>query len=109
MIQMNQAPSDLLFKKNKNLSWSDQMGVVIAMLLQAGHRDWIEWIIGALEIALATRQEIVLSTDGEQMLSTEDSDGEDETVRKFGGPSKEAQEKFEQYSAFQPPKSPSLG
>lgn len=95
---MSRAPIDLIFKKNKNLSWSEQMGAVIAMLLQTDHKDWIEWIIEVLEVVLATRQEIVLTTDGEQALVPEDSDEEDEDrVRKFGGPSKEAQEKFGRY------------
>lgn len=97
-LQMARGPVDLLFKKNKNLSWSEQMGAVIAMLLQTEHRDWIEWIIEVLEVVLASRQEIVLSTDGEQALVPEDSDDEDEgVVRKFGGPSKEAIEKFQRH------------
>ena len=35
--------ADLVFKKNKNLSWSQQMGVVVAMLLQQDKRAWIDW------------------------------------------------------------------
>ena len=43
--QLERSPTDLEFKKNKNLSWSEQMGTIIAILLQNGHRDWIEWVI----------------------------------------------------------------
>lgn len=73
------------------------MGTVIAMLLQAEHRDWIEWIIEVIELVLAARTEIVLSTD-EPNGAMDDSDTEDYgRVRNFSGPSKAAQEKFEQY------------
>lgn len=72
------------------------MGSVVAMLLQAEHRNWIEWIIEVLEVVLAGRQEIVLSTDGQGGLVPDDSDEEENgVVRNFAGPSKEAREKFE--------------
>lgn len=94
---MLRAPAELEFKKNKNLSWSDQMGTVIAMLLQAEHQDWIEWVIDIIELVLAARTEIVLSTDGtDDMLGDSDAD-DDVRVRSFGGPSKAAQEKLEQF------------
>ena len=94
---MLRAPAELEFKKNKNLSWSDQMGTVIAMLLQAEHQNWIEWVIDMIELVLAARTEIVLSTDGTDDIMG-DSDADDDTrVRNFGGPSKAAQEKFEQF------------
>jgi hypothetical protein len=38
-------PAELEFKKNKKLSWSQQMEVVITVLLQAEHQAWIEWVI----------------------------------------------------------------
>lgn len=38
-------PAELEFKKNKQLSWSQQMQVVVAVLLQAQHQAWIEWVI----------------------------------------------------------------
>ena len=38
-------PAELEFKKNKKLSWSQQMEVVITVLLQANHQAWIEWVI----------------------------------------------------------------
>lgn len=39
-------PAELEFKKNKKLSWTQQMEVVIAVLLQAEHKSWVEWVIG---------------------------------------------------------------
>lgn len=96
---MLRAPAELEFVKKKNLSWSDQMATVIAMLLKAEHRDWIEWIVELLELVLAARTEIVLSTDGpEGMNGNGDADEDDEDrLRNFAGPSAEAREKFTQF------------
>lgn len=100
-------PAELEFKKNKKLSWSQQMEVVITVLLQAEHQAWIEWVISVcqiylllskancqvLEIALASREEVVIATDGIR----EPRDGEEEEMMERGArpmPSKEAMDKF---------------
>ncbi|WVQ93115.1 hypothetical protein IAU59_000179 [Kwoniella sp. CBS 9459] len=92
--------AELEFKKNRNLSWSQQMEVAVSLILREEHEGWIKWIIEELEVALASRTEIVLSIDGEEALITH-SDDEDENGegvrRKFGGPSTEAVEKFSQH------------
>lgn len=49
-----------------------------------------------LSVVLATREEIVLSTDGEPLRPTEMEDDED-AVRNLAGPSAEAMEKFMQH------------
>ena len=98
-LKMLRAPAELEFKKNKNLSWSDQMGTVIAMLLHAEHQDWIQWIIEIIELVLAARTEIVLSTDGDGAMGDSDAD-DDERVRNFAGPSVAALEKFERYGMW---------
>jgi len=96
---MLRAPAELEFVKKKNLSWSDQMATVIAMLLKAEHKDWIEWAIEVLGLVLAERTEIVLSTDGpEGMNGVGDEDEDDaDRPRNFAGPSAEAREKFTQF------------
>lgn len=38
-------PAELEFKKKHRLSWSQQMEVVVAVLLQEQHSAWIEWVI----------------------------------------------------------------
>jgi replication fork protection complex subunit Tof1/Swi1 len=38
-------PAELEFVKNKNLSWSQQMKVVIGVLLKDGKQSLIEWIV----------------------------------------------------------------
>lgn len=95
------------------------MGVVVAMLVQAGHEDWIRWVIEVrrydeiirsgkliipekvLEIALAARTEIVLAVDGANGAIVRGDDGDDEDdgqrTRNFGGPSKDAVLKFTQH------------
>jgi len=108
-------PPELEFKKNKRLSWSQQMGVVVAMLVQAGHEDWIRWVIEVrgldwptkvvaeylqvLEIALAARTEIVVAVDGPNgaPVNGDERDEDDERrVRDFAGPSRDAIAKFAQ-------------
>jgi replication fork protection complex subunit Tof1/Swi1 len=89
---------DLDFIKRRALTWSQQMGVVIAMLVRDGKTGMIQWVAGVLEIVLAERQEIVLSTDGPPnlLLDKDNSDSDDDNhVRSFGGPSIEAMEKFQ--------------
>jgi replication fork protection complex subunit Tof1/Swi1 len=109
-------PAELEFKKNKKLSWSQQMEVVITVLLQAEHQAWIEWVISVrgfyllscnancqvLEIALASREEVVIATDGIR----EPRDGEEEEMMERGArpmPSKEAMDKFVPFGRFASP------
>lgn len=62
----------------------------------AAKRDLILTILQVLEIAHAARTEVVLAVDGlngGQMDANDDID-DDRRVRNFGGPSKEAIDKF---------------
>ncbi|WRT69168.1 uncharacterized protein IL334_006152 [Kwoniella shivajii] len=96
--QMGQA--EIEFKKNKKLSWSQQMEIVVAIILKEGHEELIRWIIEVLEVTLAARTEIVISVDGEDaaLQQAEDSeDDEDTRARNFSGPSTAAREKFVQH------------
>ncbi|ORX39175.1 timeless protein-domain-containing protein [Kockovaella imperatae] len=97
--KLERAPAELEYKKNKKMSWSQQMGTTVALLIQAGHKSWIEWIADTLEIVHAARTEIVLTVDGPQISAVEDELLGDETsARNFGGPSKDALAKFAQYA-----------
>lgn len=107
-------PAELEFKKKHKLSWSQQMEVVVAVLLQAQHSAWIDWVIEVsllalhrhlswsvlivqvLEFALASRQEIIIAIDGMRgPRDGEEEAAEDERgVRHIGAPSKEALDKF---------------
>ena len=110
--------AELEFVKKKNLSWSQQMEVVIGVLFKDGKQALVEWIVEVslkalrlskvylqtadiwqnLEIALAARTEIVLSTDGPPVMPTDDLDGEDDVEIDIGerlaGPSKDAMARF---------------
>ncbi|EIW66064.1 hypothetical protein TREMEDRAFT_65909 [Tremella mesenterica DSM 1558] len=92
---LEKEPTELEFKKNRKLSWSQQMGVIIGILLKDGHESWIRWIMSELEIALAQRQEVVLATD--VPLADQDSEEEEGRARNFAGPSNDAIEKFVQH------------
>ncbi|WWC91099.1 uncharacterized protein L201_006040 [Kwoniella dendrophila CBS 6074] len=99
-IKEKMGQAEIEFKKNKKLSWSQQMEITVGILLNENHKEWIEWIIEVLEIALAARTEIVIATDGEDsaLRQADDSDDDGENVvRDFGGPSKAAIEKFVQH------------
>lgn len=43
--QAPRAPAELEFKKDKQLSWSQQMGVVVSCLKVKGHELLIEWLM----------------------------------------------------------------
>ena len=64
-----------------------------------------------LEVAHAARTEVVLSVDGAQRALEDDDEhmDEDRRTRNFGGPSKDAIEKFAQYGEFGPNKSTGIG
>lgn len=47
-------PAELEFVKKRNLSWSQQMETVIAMLMNDGKRSLIEWIV---EVSVGYRLE----------------------------------------------------
>ncbi|BEI92678.1 uncharacterized protein CcaverHIS019_0503060 [Cutaneotrichosporon cavernicola] len=95
-VREQMGPPELEFIKKNNLSWSEQMAVAIRMLLDADHEDWVRWIISTLEIALASRLQIVFNVDGDQARASYDSD-DDDVVHHLAGPSIEAQEKFERH------------
>jgi replication fork protection complex subunit Tof1/Swi1 len=112
---MAKGPAELEFKKNKKLSWSQQMGVAVSLLVEAGHEDWIKWIISVscvcmgwtdvhadvmqeMELALAAREEVVLAVDEPRVNGDgEESEEEENRPRNFVGPSMGAIEKFTQY------------
>nr|XP_018259274.1 topoisomerase 1-associated factor 1 [Kwoniella dejecticola CBS 10117]OBR81432.1 topoisomerase 1-associated factor 1 [Kwoniella dejecticola CBS 10117] len=99
-IKEKMGQAEIEFKKNKKLSWSQQMEITVGILMKEEKSDWIKWIIEVLEIALAARTEIVISTDGtDAALRQADSDDEDDDqrVRDFSGPSKTAIDKFVQH------------
>ncbi|OCF79113.1 topoisomerase 1-associated factor 1 [Kwoniella mangroviensis CBS 8886] len=109
-IQEKMGQAEIEFKKNKKLSWSKQMEITVAILLKEEHEDWIKWIIEILEIVLAARTEVIISTDGEdaalrQADDSDDDDDDERGPRNFAGPSKEAVDKFTQHDLDPPTES----
>lgn len=96
-IQEKLAQQQLEFTKKSNLSWSQQMGVVISILVKEGRQEWIKEVIGVLEIALAGRQEVVLRVDADRPAQIDEDEDDENVVRDFRGPSKEAIEQFEKF------------
>ncbi|WWC73002.1 uncharacterized protein I206_106966 [Kwoniella pini CBS 10737] len=99
-IKEKMGQAEIEFKKNKKLSWSKQMEITVGILLKEEKEDLIKWIVDVLEIALASRTEIVISTDGTDAAlrqADSDDDNDDERIRDFSGPSKAAIDKFVQH------------
>ncbi|KAG8943281.1 Topoisomerase 1-associated factor 1 [Tulasnella sp. 424] len=89
-----------LYIKGKR-SWSEQLGVAIACLIDAGQMDLIDWTKETLIGVIGQRQRIISDTD--DFLATDIPDENDpdaalkEKLRKLKGPSAAAVSKFEDY------------
>ncbi|RSH83343.1 Topoisomerase 1-associated factor 1 [Apiotrichum porosum] len=93
------------FIKNKNIPWSQQMGIAIAMVTKKdGGLGWINEILDLLDIALAGRQEIMMSVlAAARNANPDDSEDEDDEIRNLNVPSKEAVDKFQQQATKRDP------
>ncbi|PCH36853.1 timeless-domain-containing protein [Wolfiporia cocos MD-104 SS10] len=99
-VQSGKFPPDV--KVKKGYSWSHQLGIAIACLVEEGTSELIEWVKQILVMAIGQRQRIIEETDGSMTRhrSKDEEDGSaDEsklsnTVRK---PSDEALAKFTDY------------
>ncbi|WVR08981.1 hypothetical protein IAU60_006041 [Kwoniella sp. DSM 27419] len=96
-IKEKMGVQELEFKKNKHLSWSQQMEVAVSILLGEERAHWIQWIIDELSVALAARTEVVLSVDGEEAVNVLDEEDREGGLRNFSGPSADAIAKFAQH------------
>ncbi|EIW79780.1 timeless-domain-containing protein [Coniophora puteana RWD-64-598 SS2] len=94
-------------KVKKGYSWSEQIGIVIAALVEEGNRGLVEWIKDVLFLVIRQRRAIVEETD---LRDKDNSDGEGEgdeekgddgdaekEATRLAGPSAEAVAKFEDY------------
>ncbi|KAF8523716.1 timeless protein-domain-containing protein [Hysterangium stoloniferum] len=93
-------PSDVRVKKG--YSWSEELAIAIACLLENDQRVLIDWIREILMIVIGIRQRIVEETakTGEGSDSGDEIDDDEKLRRqaaKLKGPSKEAIVKFEDY------------
>ncbi|RXW22765.1 hypothetical protein EST38_g3081 [Candolleomyces aberdarensis] len=74
----------------KGYSWSDQIGIAIAVLVDGGRQDLVIWTQEILKSVIDNRNRIVNETD----QKSDDEDEADEATR-LQGPSAEAISKFE--------------
>ncbi|KZT08354.1 timeless-domain-containing protein [Laetiporus sulphureus 93-53] len=87
----------------KGYSWSEQLAIVIAHLLEAGKAYLIDWVQEILMLVIGQRQRIIDDTDDPSVQSHEDAEEErDETAimkdaEASRGPSTEVLAKFTDY------------
>ncbi|KAH7910734.1 timeless protein-domain-containing protein [Hygrophoropsis aurantiaca] len=85
----------------KGYSWSEQLGIAIAALVEEGKRELVEWVKDILFLVIHQRRKIVDETDHadqDQGLDENDGDVDDaDAVRRLAGPSEAAISKFTDY------------
>ncbi len=103
-------PPDVEVKKG--YSWSEQLGIVIAALVEANRADLVKWtteeslpiVFGAiplkhisqiLEFVVGQRSRLIEETDGKRDWEDDQNDHDDATLRKL--PSAEAMAKITDY------------
>ena len=82
-------------KVKKGYSWSDELGIAIAALAEAGQKDLVEWVVRLLTDAINRRERLVREVDAK------DDDGEEgDAARLKSEPSAEAISKFVDFCKF---------
>ncbi|KAF4603011.1 Topoisomerase 1-associated factor 1 [Pleurotus pulmonarius] len=75
----------------KGYSWSDELGIAIAALVEDGQKNLIDWTKEILLLVIGTRQRIVEETDAKDDALSDD----DEVIKpRLEGPSNDALAKF---------------
>ncbi|OBZ77008.1 Topoisomerase 1-associated factor 1 [Grifola frondosa] len=94
-------PPDVQVKKG--YSWSEQLGIAIACLVEDGKVELIEWVKQILSLIIGDRQRTIEDTDGSSSKDVDDEfqandDEEDvEAIKNLRGPSSEALAKISDY------------
>ncbi|KAJ9122390.1 hypothetical protein QFC22_001812 [Naganishia vaughanmartiniae] len=91
--KVERIPADLEFKPDSPLTWSQQLGTAVLQLTESQSVYFVTWLMEQLGEISATRQQIILNTDGERREY--DSDFDD--VPPPTGPSEEAISKLEDF------------
>ncbi|EPT01958.1 hypothetical protein FOMPIDRAFT_1036026 [Fomitopsis schrenkii] len=99
-VEENRFPPDVQVKKG--FSWSEQLGIAIACLVEDGKEELIEWVKQILILAIGQRQRIIEDTDGSssKVIDVDSDSGEDNelaAVTAKRGPSDEALAKIIDY------------
>ncbi|KAG6865098.1 hypothetical protein C0991_005153 [Blastosporella zonata] len=89
-------PPDVQIKKG--YSWSDQLGITIACLVEAGEIELVDWTKDILTVVIAQRQRIIDEIDSKDgVTSDDDEDVEAAKLLRLKGPSSEARAKITDY------------
>lgn len=96
----NRFPPEVQVKKG--YSWSEQLGIAIACLVEEGKQSLIDWVKQILMLTIGQRQRIIEDTDGSSSAVQDVSDGEGDvsdagSPTRTRGPSNEALAKFTDY------------
>ncbi|KAG6380363.1 timeless protein-domain-containing protein [Boletus reticuloceps] len=79
----------------KGYSWSEQIGIAVAALIEDGKSELVEWVKDILVLVIRQRQQIIHETD--QNDRDGDADEIEDVPRKNAAPSKEALSKLTDY------------
>ncbi|KAG6872642.1 hypothetical protein C0995_008073 [Termitomyces sp. Mi166 len=103
-VEGTRFPPDVEVKKG--YSWSDQLGITIASLVESGEVELVHWTKDILTVVIAQRQRIIDETDSQDRTISDDDDDSDAQAAKalrLKGPSNEAMAKIKDYlRAFEP-------
>ncbi|KAJ3893201.1 timeless protein-domain-containing protein [Lentinula edodes] len=81
----------------KGYSWSDQVGITIASLVEAGQTELVLWTQEILQIAKAERERIIEEVDKKGGDDSDEDVDDTDTQSKLFGPSVDAQAKLTDY------------
>ncbi|KAI5989865.1 timeless protein-domain-containing protein [Pisolithus marmoratus] len=79
----------------RGYSWSEQIGIAVAALIEDGKTELVEWVKDILVLVIRQRQRVIEETD--QKDRDDDENAEDAPEQPIG-PSKEAVSKFTDYA-----------
>ncbi|KIJ40487.1 hypothetical protein M422DRAFT_49176 [Sphaerobolus stellatus SS14] len=100
--EASKPPPEVVVKKG--YTWSEQLAIALACLLENDQKHLIDWVIEILTMVLGIRLRIIEETDNQDKDSSDDDEemNGDEKIRreaaKLKGPSAEAVANFEDYS-----------
>ncbi|KAL5514636.1 hypothetical protein ACEPAG_1952 [Sanghuangporus baumii] len=87
-------------KVKRGYSWSEQLGVAVACLIENEKQELLDWVKEILIMVIGLRQRIIEETDGasaETQADEMDDDAVRDAASKLRQPSNEALAKFEDY------------
>ncbi|KAH7926892.1 timeless-domain-containing protein [Leucogyrophana mollusca] len=96
-VEDTRFPQEVQVKKG--YSWSQQIGIAVAALVEEGKAELVEWVKDILFLVIRQRQKIVEETDQKERDDDDPNsdDADQEKARRLAGPSEEAIGKFTDY------------